>query len=94
MKTKNLFFIFLIKTLFFLKDLTTTIWGAKEYLSSIKPYSFKEIGFSQPEFPSSYSLKRYVPEIGNQGQSGSCVGWSVSYYTMSTIYNAMFDTTS
>ena len=91
MKTKILFFLFSINIVFsqgFNND------NLKEYLSSIKPYSFKEIGFSQAEFPSSYSLKRYVPEIGNQGQSGSCVGWSVSYYTMSTIYNAMFDTTS
>lgn len=29
--------------------------------------------------PKSYSLKKYSPTPGNQGQTGTCVGWSSSY---------------
>lgn len=36
---------------------------------------------------SSASLKKYVPEIRNQGQYGTCVGWSAAYYGR-TILNA------
>ncbi|MFM7681824.1 MAG: hypothetical protein ACKO7P_03660, partial [Bacteroidota bacterium] len=29
---------------------------------------------------SSYSLEEYLPEIGDQGDVGSCVGWATTYY--------------
>ncbi|MCU0444921.1 MAG: hypothetical protein MUE85_08370 [Microscillaceae bacterium] len=29
--------------------------------------------------PKSYSLKKYSPTPGNQGQTGTCVGWSSTY---------------
>jgi hypothetical protein len=30
----------------------------------------------------SYSLEQFLPEIGNQGQTPSCVGWSSTYYAL------------
>lgn len=30
--------------------------------------------------PSSKSLQQYCPEIGDQGETGTCVGWSSAYY--------------
>lgn len=30
--------------------------------------------------PSNYSLEDYLPKIGDQGDLGSCVGWSTTYY--------------
>ena len=34
----------------------------------------------------SASLKSYVPEVGNQGNFGTCVGWSCAYYGRSILY--------
>ena len=34
---------------------------------------------------SSFSLEKYLPEIGDQGDLGSCVGWATSYYGMTII---------
>jgi C1A family cysteine protease len=35
--------------------------------------------------PSSYSLEKYLPEVGDQGDVGSCVGWSTTYYGFSIV---------
>lgn len=37
------------------------------------------------DLPMSTSLKKYVPNIGNQGDHGTCVGWSTGYYAMSIL---------
>ncbi|GAB3169320.1 hypothetical protein GCM10027291_19600 [Telluribacter humicola] len=37
--------------------------------------------------PPSYNLKEYLPEAGDQGDFGTCVGWSTAYY-MRTIMQA------
>jgi C1A family cysteine protease len=34
---------------------------------------------------SRYSLEEYLPEIGNQGDVGSCVGWATTYYGFTII---------
>lgn len=34
----------------------------------------------------SASLKPYVPEVGNQGSLGTCVGWSSAYYGRTILY--------
>lgn len=34
---------------------------------------------------SSFSLEKYLPEIGDQGDLGSCVGWATSYYGMTIV---------
>ena len=35
-------------------------------------------------------LTDYVPPIGDQKNSGSCVAWAVGYYASSIIYNTSF----
>ena len=37
--------------------------------------------------PPSFSLKEYLPEVGDQGDYGTCVAWSSAYY-MRTIMQA------
>ena len=50
-------------------------------------FSFEDnLGFSNDELPSSYSLEKFCPKPRTQsGQS--CVGWAVAYSAASTIYN-------
>ncbi len=43
--------------------------------------NFSALGFGS-EIPSSYSLEKYAPYAGDQGQYGTCVGWSSSYGAM------------
>jgi C1A family cysteine protease len=40
---------------------------------------------SNIKLPSEYSLKDFAPEVGNQGQLGSCVSWASSYGGMSMV---------
>lgn len=49
------------------------------------PMIEKPLGFGE-NLPSSASLKQYVPKIGNQGDMGTCVGWSSTYYLASMEY--------
>ena len=35
----------------------------------------------------SFSLSKYLPEVGNQGNTGTCTSWATSYYTLSLLYN-------
>tara|TARA_B100001250_G_scaffold305600_1_gene267520 strand:+ start:313 stop:1584 length:1272 start_codon:yes stop_codon:yes gene_type:complete len=48
------------------------------------------LGFSEESLPYKYSLEKYVPLILNQGQTGTCVGFSTLYYGLSTSYNFLF----
>lgn len=41
----------------------------------------KGLSFTDP--PNSYSLKKYAPIPGNQGQAGSCVSWASGYAALS-----------
>ena len=66
---------------------------SEEDLNNISSYSKETYGFSD-EIPSSYSLEKYVPPIGDQYDSGSCVAWATSYYAMSIIYNSTYGITS
>jgi C1A family cysteine protease len=35
--------------------------------------------------PVKYSLENYLPEIGEQGDIGSCVGWATTYYGLTIV---------
>ncbi|WP_291039174.1 DUF4384 domain-containing protein [Dyadobacter sp. 50-39] len=37
--------------------------------------------------PASYSIREFLPEIADQGQDGTCVGWAAAYY-MRTVMEA------
>lgn len=49
---------------------------------------------SDSDLPSAYSLKYYAPQVGNQGRSGSCVGWSVGYAARTILYNKWADSST
>jgi C1A family cysteine protease len=57
-------------------------WLATDNPSGI-PSSVGNIGVGSGTVPSSYDLTQYLPPIGNQGQYGTCVGWSTGYYAKS-----------
>ena len=85
------------KTILLLISLSTTFFSfsqgykkiTKEELNKVPMYSKATFGFTE-DLPNSYSLEQYVPEIGNQKKSGSCVAWAFSYYGMSIIYNKKY----
>ena len=66
---------------------------SQEELNKIPLYSKSTFGFVE-DLPSSYSLEKYIPAIGDQYDSGSCVAWAFSYYGMSIIYNSSYNITS
>lgn len=35
--------------------------------------------------PASYSIREYLPEIGDQGLDGTCVGWAAAYYMRTAV---------
>lgn len=57
------------------------------------PLIDKPDGFGEG-LPESYSLKKYVPEIGDQGNHGTCVGWSSTYYVASMEFNILNNITN
>lgn len=49
-----------------------------------KRYSYVRIGNRDAtDLPEYFTLEEYLPPIGNQGHTGSCVGWSTAYYCYS-----------
>ncbi|WP_375751107.1 C1 family peptidase [Vibrio sp. HN007] len=74
------------------KDTTFTLGGEfdiKRYkkVSKIPPLARGDYD----DIPTQFSLKRYAPSVGNQGSSGSCVGWSTGYAARSILYNKWAD---
>ena len=47
--------------------------------------NFNEGGGGKNTILSSYSLEQYLPEIGDQGDVGSCVGWATTYYGLTIV---------
>ena len=64
----------------------------KDRLQTLETFTIDEFGFST-SLPSSYSLEKYVPTVLDQGDSGACVGYSVVYYALSTMYNVELNIT-
>ena len=88
---KLLFLILLVPLVSFSQGF---ISESKESIKNIGKYSKKDFGFGFiDDIPSSKSLVKYVPPIGNQKQTGSCTAWSTTYYNLSIIYNRMFGIT-
>ena len=40
---------------------------------------------NRPALLTRYSLETYLPEIGDQGDVGSCVGWAATYYGLTIV---------
>ena len=64
-----------------------------DQISQYDSYSKQGFGFAE-DIPVRKSLEKYVPFIGNQKNTGSCVAWATTYYNLSIIYNRMFGITS
>ena len=64
-----------------------------EEISQLDNYSKEGFGFAD-DIPVRKTLEKYVPAIGNQRKTGSCVAWATTYYNLSIIYNRMFGITS
>ena len=64
-----------------------------EAISGIENYSKEGLGFAE-QIPSSKSLVKYVPPIGNQKDTGSCTAWATTYYAASMVYNRRFGITT
>lgn len=43
------------------------------------------LGFGE-NLPKTFSLKKFVPKVAHQGQFGTCVGWSSTYYAATIEY--------
>jgi len=60
------------------------------------PFEFKAAddkpihSFRAPSMLSRYSLEAYCPEIGDQGDVGSCVGWAATYYGFTIVKRVEF----
>jgi hypothetical protein len=48
----------------------------------------KPFGFGS-NLPKDFSLEKYVKKVGDQGESGTCVAWSTTYYAASIAYNVL-----
>lgn len=64
--------------------------GDEEFIKNT-PKKIQAKGLVKAVVPDSYDLTKYTPPIGDQERSGSCVAWTLSYYSMSILYNKHFD---
>lgn len=47
--------------------------------------NFSSAANHRPALLKRYSLETYLPEIGDQGDVGSCVGWAAAYYGLTIV---------
>ncbi|MFN6039931.1 MAG: C1 family peptidase, partial [Bacteroidota bacterium] len=52
------------------------------YVSGLKESTANPTIRGVGSIPIYYSLEQYLPEIGDQGSTPSCVGWSTTYYAL------------
>ena len=52
-----------------------------EEISQLDNYSKEGFGFAD-DIPVRKTLEKYVPAIGNQRKTGSCVAWATTYYNL------------
>jgi hypothetical protein len=50
----------------------------------------KPLGFGD-NLPAAYTMEKFVTAIGDQGQTGTCVAWSTTYYAATMAYNVLAD---
>ena len=67
-------------------------FSTQEELDGYRQLTKETFGFST-DIPSSYSFENYVPSVVEQ-QGGTCVGYAMLYYGLSTMYNIEFGITS
>ncbi|MFC7356543.1 C1 family peptidase [Jejudonia soesokkakensis] len=63
---------------------TGMIWDEESYRSI--PYKVQFTASTYDNLPTSYSLEKWVPIPGNQGQYGTCVAFAAAYGLRTTMY--------
>lgn len=53
--------------------------------------SSRYTALTRGELPSLYTLRRYAPPVGNQGNTGTCTAWATAYAARSVLYNYAHD---
>ena len=84
--------ITMIATLTFAQDHGTGLIFNEKAYEKVDMIS-KPLGFGD-NLPERVSLKKYVPIIRSQGDMGTCVGWSSTYYLASMEYAINMDITN
>jgi len=87
-KFKILWFFLVLTSFLFAQGYDTS--GDEEFIKNT-PKKFQTKGLVKAVVPDSYDLIKYMPPIGDQERSGSCIAWTLSYYSMSILYNRHFD---
>ncbi|MEZ5004232.1 MAG: C1 family peptidase [Chitinophagales bacterium] len=59
---------------------------SKESYENVPKADDQTLGYTDESLPSAVSHKKYAPYPGNQGDYGTCVGWSSSYGALSIEY--------
>jgi C1A family cysteine protease len=89
-----------MKTLFILLLLGSTIFcfaqknsrGEPQRIPGVAGFSANYENHKPPStrgesMPSAFSLKKFVPPVGDQGDKGTCVGWATTYAGMTILEN-------
>ncbi|MES2800043.1 MAG: C1 family peptidase [Bacteroidota bacterium] len=89
MKKSILFFGALFAFSSFMAQVRTTgLEFNKDKMKAAFSLIEKPLGFGA-NLPRKFSLERFVPSIGDQGNYGSCTGWSTTYYAATISYNIL-----
>lgn len=85
MKKLSCLFALLFVSLIFAQDQYSTgmIWDEASYRSI--PYKVQFTASTYDDLPSSYSLEKFVPIPGDQGQFGTCVAYAAAYGLRTTM---------
>ncbi len=85
MKNLSCIFTLLFVSLFYAQDQygTGMIWDEESYRSI--PYKVQFTASTYDDLPSSYSLEKYAPIPGDQGQYGTCVAFAAAYGLRTTM---------
>ena len=60
-------------------------FGTENIATIPKAINTRNFGSSNAPLPSSHFLYNYLPPVGDQGQYGTCIGWSTAYYTKTAL---------
>ncbi len=67
------------------------VFSTEEELNSLEQLTNQTFGFTT-DIPIRYSFEAYVPNVAEQ-EGGTCVGYAMLYYALSTMYNIEFGIT-
>ena len=94
MKFKLIIFILLINQPLIAQNYISV--GANKYFLGCKLNKKEYLKIPESNYPqtrgleklqTSFSLSKFLPEVGSQGYTGTCTSWATSYYTLSLLYN-------